>query len=444
MEIDLDLLMMITLFGMLLAIFAGIHIALALGATAMIGTYFVFYTGEFYEDAYMAASQVGGAAYELIRDHVFMTIPLFVLMGDFLSRSGAAADLYNLINKGLKGVPGRLGVATVTGNAAFAAVTGTSIASAAAFTRIAWPEMKKAGYNHSFALGSISGSACLGMLIPPSVLLIVWGIITEDSIGKLFVAGVIPGILLALLYATYNLVRAIMNPELAPEPDKIGDTSRLTKTEIYSGFSIIALIFLVLGGIWGGIFTATEAAGMGAIASFIIALFKGMRYKGVVESVIDAGKTSAPIMILLITAGMYSRFLSLSDINTIIIDAISSVGMNEFSVLLMMVLIWLVLGMLLDSISIILLTVPLFIHLVPDINPYAFAIFGILAIEAGLLTPPFGLIVYTVKGVLTGSNDNVPLSTIFMGSIPYWIMMLFVMALIYIFPELASWPTKFV
>ena len=123
-----------------------------------------------------------------------------------------------------------------------------------------------------------------------------------------------------------------MDPSIAPEPDKVGNVSKLTKTEVYSGFSIIALIFLVLGGIWGGIFTATEAAGMGAIASFIIALFKGMRLKGVVESIIDAGKTSAPIMILLITAGMYSRFLSLSDINTIIIDAISSVGMNQFSV----------------------------------------------------------------------------------------------------------------
>ncbi len=438
MEIDLNILMLITLFGMLLAIFAGVHIALALGATAMIGTYFIF------EDAYMAASQVGGAAYELIRDHIFMTIPLFVLMGDFLSKSGAAADLYNLINKGLRGVPARLGVATVTGNAAFAAVTGTSIASAAAFTRIAWPEMKKAGYNHSFALGSIAGSACLGMLIPPSVLLIVWGIITEDSIGKLFVAGVIPGILLAILYALYNLIKAKLDPSIAPEPDKVGIVTNLTKTEIYSGFSIIGLIVLVLGGIWGGFFTATEAAGMGAIASFIIALFKGMKLKGVVESIIDAGKTSAPIMILLITAGMYSRFLSLSDINTIIIDAISSVGMNELSVLLMMVLIWLVLGMLLDSVSIILLTVPLFIHLVPEVNPYAFAIFGILAIEAGLLTPPFGLIVYTVKGVLSASNDNIKLGTIFMGSIPYWIMMLFVMSLIYFFPELASWPTQFV
>ena len=229
MGIDLDTLMILTLVGMLLAIFSGVHIALALGATAMIGTYFIF------EDLYMAASQVGGEEYELIRDHIFMTIPLFVLMGDFLSRSGAAGDLYTLINKGLKGVPGRLGVATVTGNAAFAAVTGTSIASAAAFSRIAWPEMKKAGYDPRLAAGSIAGSACLGMLIPPSVLLIVWGIITEDSIGKLFVAGVIPGIILSLMFAFYNLSKAVINPKLAPEPDSIGDTAKISSKQFLSG-----------------------------------------------------------------------------------------------------------------------------------------------------------------------------------------------------------------
>ena len=283
MEIDLDILMILTLMGMLLAIFSGVHIALALGATAMVGTYFIF------EDAYMAASQVGGAAYELIRDHIFMTIPLFVLMGDFLSRSGAAADLYTLINKGLKGVPGRLGVATVTGNAAFAAVTGTSIASAAAFSRIAWPQMKKAGYDEKLAVGSIAGSACLGMLIPPSVLLIVWGIITEDSIGKLFVAGVIPGIILSLMFAFYNFYKAKLNPKLAPEPDSIGDTASITREQFFSGMSILGLIFVVLGGIWGGIFTPTEAAGMGALASFIIAICKGMKWNGIVDSVIDAG-----------------------------------------------------------------------------------------------------------------------------------------------------------
>jgi C4-dicarboxylate transporter DctM subunit len=435
---DLDTLMLLTLLGMLGAIVLGVHIALALGATAMIGTYFIF------GDTYLAASQVGGAAYELIRDHVFMTIPLFVLMGDFLSKSGAAADLYSLINKGLKGVPGRLGVATVTGNAAFAAVTGTSIASAAAFTRIAWPEMKAAGYKHSFALGSIAGSACLGMLIPPSVLLIVWGIITEDSIGKLFVAGVIPGIVLAVFFAAYNMVSARMNPSIAPEPDSIGDITPLTRGQIYSGVSIIGLIILVLGGIWGGFFTATEAAGVGALAGMCIAIGKGLRFKGLVECIIDAGKTSAPIMILLITAGMYSRFLSLADIDSLIVGAMSSAGLDGALGLLVMVIIWLLLGMLLDSISIILLTVPLFMTLSSGMDPYAFAIFGILAIEAGLLTPPFGLIVYTVKGVLSGTGHDVPLNQIFSGSIPYWIMMLIVMILVVIFPGLASWLTTFV
>ena len=435
---DLDTLMLLTLLGMLGAIVLGVHIALALGATAMIGTYLIF------GDTYLAASQVGGAAYELIRDHVFMTIPLFVLMGDFLSKSGAASDLYTLINKGLKGVPGRLGVATVTGNAAFAAVTGTSIASAAAFTRIAWPEMKAAGYKHSFALGSIAGSACLGMLIPPSVLLIVWGIITEDSIGKLFVAGVLPGILLAAFFAAYNMITAKMNPSIAPEPDTLGDVSPLTKGQVYSGAAIVGLIMLVLGGIWGGFFTATEAAGVGALAGMFIAIAKGLRFKELVECIIDAGKTSAPIMILLITAGMYSRFLSLADIDSLIIGAMTSAGLDGAMGLIVMVIIWLLLGMLLDSISIILLTVPLFMTLSSGMDPYAFAIFGILAIEAGLLTPPFGLIVYTVKGVLSGTGHDVPLNQIFSGSIPYWIMMLIVMILVVIFPGLASWLTTFV
>ncbi len=435
---DLDTLMLLTLLGMLGAIVLGVHIALALGATAMIGTYFIF------GDTYLAASQVGGAAYELIRDHVFMTIPLFVLMGDFLSKSGAAADLYTLINKGLRGVPGRLGVATVTGNAAFAAVTGTSIASAAAFTRIAWPEMKAAGYKHSFALGSIAGSACLGMLIPPSVLLIVWGIITEDSIGKLFVAGVLPGIVLAAFFAAYNMITAKLNPSIAPEPDTLGDVTPLTSGQVYSGAAIIGLIMLVLGGIWGGFFTATEAAGVGALAGMFIAIAKGLRFKELVECIIDAGKTSAPIMILLITAGMYSRFLSLADIDSLIIGAMSSAGLDGAMGLIVMVIIWLLLGMLLDSISIILLTVPLFMTLSSGMDPYAFAIFGILAIEAGLLTPPFGLIVYTVKGVLSGTGHDVPLNQIFSGSIPYWIMMLIVMILVVIFPGLASWLTTFV
>jgi tripartite ATP-independent transporter DctM subunit len=282
------------------------------------------------------------------------------------------------------------------------------------------------------------------MLIPPSVLLIVWGITTEDSIGKLFVAGVIPGIILSLFFVIYIMVTAKLNKDIAPEPEAMGDTVSLTATEIWSGLSIVGLIFLVLGGIWGGIFTATEAAGIGALSGLLIAFVKGMRWKGIVDCVMGAGKTSAPIMILLIAAGMYSRFLNLADVNTLILDAMNSVGINPYMLLVMMVIIWLLLGMLLDSISIILLTVPLFMSLNTVMDPYAFAIFGILAIEAGLLTPPFGLIVYTVKGVLAGEKDNAALSTIFYGSIPYWLLMLVVMILIAVNPSVASWLTNYI
>ena len=428
---ELNTLLVLSLVGMLVAIFAGVHIALALGITAMVGTYFIF------EDMYLASAQVGGAAYELVRNYVFATIPLFVLMGDFVAKCGAAGDLYKVINRCLGGIPGRLAVATVTGNAAFAAVTGTSIASAAAFSRIAYPEMMRFKYKREFALGSIAGSACLGMLIPPSVLLIVWGIITEQSIGKLFVAGVIPGILLSALYIVYTVGAVKLNPALAPEIPK-EDLEPITRGELVSTIGVVLIILLVMGGIWGGAFTATEAAGIGALAAMVLAIAKGLRLRGLVEAVIDAGKTSAPIMILLVTAGMYARFLSLADINTLISDAVGEGAL----VIVMMVVIWIVLGMILDSISIILLTVPLFSLLDVGMDPLAFAIFGILLIEAGLLTPPFGLVVYVVKGAVPDSG--VRLAEIFKGSIPYWILMLVTAAMIWAFPQIANWLPRFV
>ncbi len=435
---DLNALMALTLVGMLVAIFAGVHIALALGLTAMIGTYFIF------EDMYLASAQVGGAAYELVRHYVFATIPLFVLMGDFVAKCGAAGDLYKVINRGLRRIPGRLAVATVAGNAAFAAVTGTSIASAAAFSRIAYPEMTRFRYKREFALGSIAGSACLGMLIPPSVLLIVWGIITEQSIGKLFVAGVVPGIVLSLLFVFYAVTVAVRNPDVAPAEPQAQSEESLTRSEIVSAVGVALIVCVVLGGIWGGAFTATEAAGIGALAAMLLAIVKGLRLKGIVEAVVDAGKTSAPIMILLVAAGMYSRFLALADIQSIIKDSLLSLGIGGFGIAIMMIVIWLLLGMVLDSISIILLTVPIFATFAPLIgmDGFAFAIFGILLIEAGLLTPPFGLVVYVVKGAVP--DAAVSLAEIFRGSIPYWLLMLATAALIWAFPPVASWLTGFV
>jgi C4-dicarboxylate transporter DctM subunit len=431
---DQNTIILLMLGLMLVAITSGIHIAFAFGITAFIGNWIMF------EEFDVALASAGNVAYEQLRSEVFATIPLFILMGDFVSRSGSARDLYNIINHGLKLVPGRLAVATVAGNAVFAAVTGVSIAAAAAFSRIAYPQMRHHGYSRKFALGSVAGSACLGMLIPPSVLMIVWGIITEKSISQLFIAGAMPGLLLSAFFIAYTVIWAKMRPDEVPVVTNFDDDDqKLSRAEVVSGLGILVLILMVLGGIWGGLFTPTEAGGVGAICAMILGLIKGMKARAFIHAVIDAGKTAAPIMLLLLTAAMYAKFLAAAGISDLIQAAFSSFQLGEFGIVMVMVIIWLILGMILDSISIILLTVPIFAPVAEAVgfDPIAFGIFGILAIEAGLLTPPFGLLVYTVKGAV--DDDAVTLSEIFAGSIPYWILMLVVMSMIWIWPDIALW-----
>ena len=424
-----------------------VHIGIALGAASAVGVYLA------YGDIEIAMSILGSTAYESIRADTLMVIPLFVLMGEIVSKAGAASDLYKLCDRGLRRLPGRLAAATVIGNAAFAAVSGVSIASAATFSRIAYPEMRKAGYDKSYALGVISGSACLGMLIPPSVLLIIWAILTEGSVGALFIAGIIPGILLASAFIGYNVYRAKRNPDIAPAITPSNTESPANEndpalgkldTKIYiGGLGIVFLILLVLGGIWGGVFTPTEAAGFGVIGGIIIAAIKGLGIQDFKTAIIDAGRTSAPIMFLLIAGSMYARLLAVSGGVTMINDFFTASAFSIVVIILIMTVIWLLLGMLVDSISIILLTVPIFVPLAvaAGINEVAFAIYGILIIEAGLLTPPVGLLVYTVKSAVP--DKTVKLSEIFRGSVPYWILILIVAVTVLSFPALATWlPNK--
>lgn len=426
---------------LVILILGGVHIGIALGLTSALGIYLMI--GIF--DA--ALSIIGMTAYEAIRKEVFVVIPLFVLMGDFISRSGAAGDLYRICNRLLKMLPGRLAIATIAGNTVFGAVTGVSIAAAATFSRIAYPEMKKLGYKQSYALGAIAGSSCLGMLIPPSVLLIVWAILTEMSVGALFVAGILPGLLLAGLFALYVVVTAIRNPKIAPSAEirKADDSGVIDlapqptgREEWIGGLGIFGLIFLVIGGIWTGFFTPTEAAGFGALGAVVVAWIKGLRARELLEAVIQAGKTMAPIMFLLIAAQMYSRMLAFGGAVNYIQGVFLGTGLDPFIIILLMILIWLLLGMLIDSVSIILLTVPIFapIALQLGYDPLAFAIFGILVIEAGLLTPPFGLLVYTVKG--TVPDPGVKLSQIFAGSFPYTILILIAALVVLLVPAVAT------
>jgi C4-dicarboxylate transporter DctM subunit len=428
--------------GVLLAlVLTGTHIAVALGVTSMLGIYLM------QGDAEVVRSFVSSVAYEALRDYVFAVIPLFLLMGEFLARCGAAKDLFALVNRFTTWLPGRLGVATVLANAVFAFVTGVSIAAAAAFSRIAYPEMKRFGYQRRFALACIAGSACLGMLIPPSVLMIVWGVITEQSIGSLFIAGIVPGLLVVVAYSAYIVVTAIMHPEVvgegpnstAPRTADLWQSEAEFRSVLLSTALVLVLIFGVLGGIWFGYFTPTEGAGVGAVAGLVLALIKGLRTREIFDVVLTVGRTSAPLLLLLVTAQLYSRVLSMTGITGAVQAFFLETGLPPYAILAIMIAIWFLLGCIIDSISIILLTVPVFAPIATALgfDPLAFAIIGIIAIETGLLTPPFGILVFTVKAALPA--ENVSVGEIFRGSVPFWICLLAVILLIAVFPQTVTW-----
>jgi tripartite ATP-independent transporter DctM subunit len=421
--------------ALILLIALSVPVVIALGLTSFFGLYYI--TG----NINVPLSLLNNTAYGAIRDYIFAVIPLFVLMGELISRSGAAEDLYNLINKSLKKIPARLALATVFGNAVFGAVTGVSIASAAAFSKIAYPQMVKFNYNKTIAVGCIAGSASLGMLIPPSILMIVWGVLTEQSIGKLFIAGIIPGIILSFLFAIFCFVLAYFKPDLFGQgsENQSLDVS-LTKRQYWGAIGVSFLIVLVLGGIWFGFFTPTEAAGIGALFALILAILKGVSFKEILDSVLETGKISAPILLILICAQMYSRLLAMGGITDALTNVFTSIGGNKFLILFIMVAVWFILGMFIDSVSIILLTVPIFAPIAYKLlgyDPISFAIIGILAIEAGLLTPPLGLCVYTVKGCIV--DPDITLGRIFYGSVPYWILLIVLAILVMMYPGIANW-----
>ena len=451
--------------SLLVMVALGVHIAIALGMASALGIFLV--TGGSFN---VVLAMLGSTAYEALRAYEFAVIPLFMLMGEFVSRSGAVTDVYRAIHRGLQRLPGRLAVATLLGNAIFSFVTGVSIASAAAFSRIAYPEMKRFGYHRGFALGAVAGSSCLGMLIPPSVLMIVWGLLTERSIGQIFLAGVLPGLLLVSLFVCYVLVSAVVRPALVgggkeaaagASPDDAAhltdDTAQQTvdaapragesahpasrRQTWTSGLGILSVVVAVLGGIWFGVFTPTEGAGAGAFIGLMLAIAKGMRLRGAIDAILSVGRTSAPILLLLVSAALYSRTLAMTGVSSGIQGAFLGTDLLPWMLLALMIGIWFILGMVIDSISIMLLTLTIFEPIAVSLgyDPIAFAIIGILAIEAGLLTPPFGLLVYTVKAAIRDEDENISIMEIFRSSTPYWIIMLMGLIAIVNFPQIATY-----
>lgn len=429
----MDIAMWGGLIALLVFVMIGIPVVFSFAAAAGLGLYFVL--GGFEP----TISLLERTAISGIKEYNFVVIPLFTVMGMLIAHCGAATDLFRVVNRLLKGIPGRLAVATVGGNAIFAAVTGVGVAAAAAFSHVAYPVMRDHHYKASFAVGCIAGSSVLGLLIPPSVFMIVWAILTEQSVGILFAAGVFPGVVLASLYAIYCIAYAKLFPSNTGEGSADRNTSPLTRSNILGSLGVGVLIVITLGGIWWGYFTPTEGSAVGLLGAALLAVAKGMRWRGLFQACVTAGQTVTPIMLLLMSAVIYSKLMALNGIPQEVQYLLEEMGLGPAGTMLFMALVWFTLGALLDSISIMLLTVPIFwpIATALGFDPIVFALVGILVIEAGVLTPPFGIGIFVVKAAIP--DRHIRISEIFAGAAPYWIMILIVAWLIYEVPAIATW-----
>jgi tripartite ATP-independent transporter DctM subunit len=361
-------------------------------------------------------------------------------MGILASLSGATRDLFSTAQVMFGRVRGGIGIATIIANAIFAAITGVSVASAAIFSKIAIPEMERLNYDRKFSYGIVAGSAILGMLIPPSILMIVYAVLTEQSIGRLFAAGIGPGLLVTGILSTGVWIMVRLSPRLGGHLDKRVPLDLRAALQIaLRPWGVVLLICLVLGGMYAGFFTPTEAGGVGAAGAMLLAIIsKKFNWRAFVEVLKEAGRTTASIFLLLIAAQMYSRMLTISGLATKLTAWAAELSVSPLMVVVMFIAVFLLLGMIIDSVSILLLTTPIMFPIIIKLgyDPIWFAMVSIVAIEIGMLTPPFGIVGFSMKAAL---GDNVKVEDIFAGSMPFMIMLLFALAVVVAYPPISTW-----
>lgn len=419
--------------GMGLLVMGGMFVPIALILCSFLGVWAIK------GSPILAAKMLGLAANDAIASYFFGVVPLFVLMGFIVSEAGIGRDAFDVANSMFRRVKGGLGVGTVAANAIFAAVTGISIASAAVFTKIAVPEMRRHGYTNRFAVGVVAGSSVLGMLIPPSLLLILFGLLAEQSIGDLFWAGIGPGILMALFFGLGTIFMAIFAPKFVGE-NLSGEDDVLSPAELVSkGLPITALIGVVLGGIYAGFFTPVEAGAIGAIGALVIGLLKRrLSLSALWRVLVDTGLVTASVCFLIIAAQMYSRMLAFSGVPLAFGEMAATADLGVLGLIVLYVMVVIFLGMILDSSSIMLILVPLMLPILAPmgVDLIWFGIITVIAVEIGLLTPPFGISVYVIKSTL--DDDSISLGDIFLGAAPFALMMLQCLILIILFPVIAT------
>lgn len=388
----------------------------------------------------LAGKLLALAASKTISSYFFGVVPLFVLMGYIVSVSGMGRDAFDVANHLFRRLKGGLGIGTVGANAIFAAITGISIASAAVFTRIAVPEMMRHGYSARFSVGVVAGSSVLGMLIPPSLLLILYGLLTEQSVGDLFIAGVLPGLTLAFLFGSGIWLTAHLRPGALGSTVDADTTPPLTRRElVQKGLPLGLLIGLVLGGLYAGFFTPIEAGAVGCLGAILIGLARrSLSLKDFWQVLNDTGLVTASICFLIIAAQMYSRMLALSGVPAEFGSFVATANIGYWGVILAYVGLVIVMGTILDSSSIMLILVPLMMPVLAtmQVDLIWFGIVTIIAVEIGLLTPPFGISVFVIKSAL--DNPDITLGDIFRGAAPFALLMLVLLGLVLAFPQLAT------
>lgn len=382
-----------------------------------------------------AAFQLGAAPYGAT-EYGLSVIPLFILMGQFASGAGMARELYDAAQAVVGRFRGGLAMATVVGCAGFAAVCGSSFATAATMGSVALSEMQRHRYAARLAAGTVAAGGTIGILIPPSVILVVYAILTEQSVGQLFAAGLLPGLLLSALIMITITVWVRVDPTLAPEAVRPPAHERL---RALAGVWPVALLFVVVvGGIYAGYFSPTESAGIGAFGAFLIPLLRGHMTRAVaLQCVLRAAQTSAMIFLIIIGSSLFSTFLSVTGITHALLGFAQHLAWPPLAVLTAILLIYVVLGCFMDSLGMMLLTIPVFYPLILELgfDPVWFGVVLVLVVEMGLITPPVGLNVFVVRGAARG----VRLAEIFRGIVPFLAAFVAAIAALVLFPELALW-----
>jgi tripartite ATP-independent transporter DctM subunit len=414
--------------------YLGLYIPIALGLVAVVSIWIM--SGK----SILAFNFLKVAVGDGVTEYNFATIPLFTLMGLLVSKARLGRDIYDVMNSAFRKVLAGLGMATVGANAIFAAVTGSSIASASVFTKIAVPQMMRYNYNKRFAVGVVAGSSVLGMIIPPSAMLIIYSFVAEVSVGDMFLAGIIPGLLLTAVYMVAIYLMARFWPSYIGADIKTDELPAMDRGEMFQkAWPIIALILLVLGGIYTGWLTPVEAGAAGASLALIVALVRrSMSRQEFWDTLVETGHITAAILLLIAMASFYSRMLGYAGLPNQLDSLLQEWNLSFFQIMLLYVALMLVLGTLLDTASIILIVVPLFITLIESqgLSLIWFGIVTVIGAEIGLLTPPLGISCFVIKRTL--NDPNISLKDVFLGSLPFAFLMLLALIVIIQYPILST------